>query len=67
MMKRTGKIGTDAGGTFITEFGVHAGCAACWTENVDNCARHVLSIIVQPNIGMIRKTTFTSSACSLVH
>lgn len=65
-MKRTGKMGREAGGTFKVPSLVFM-VAACWTEKVDSWARQQLSIMVQAKMGRILSTIFTSSTCFTVH
>lgn len=65
-MKRIGKMGREAGG-IVKEPSLVSIVAACWTENVDSCARQQLSMIVQANIGRIFNTTLTSSTCCSEH
>lgn len=59
-MKRTGKIGREAGGTF-REPSLVSIVAACWTEKVESWARQQFSMIVQAKIGRTFRTIFTSS------
>lgn len=66
MMKMTGKIGREAGGTFKDPSLVFM-VAACWTEKVDSWARQQLSIMVQAKMGRIVTTIFTSSTSFTVH
>lgn len=61
-MNTTGKMGSEAGGTFKVPSLVFM-VAACWTENVESWARQQLSITVQANIGRILITILTSSTC----
>lgn len=40
--------------------------APCWTENVWSCAKMVLKIIVQANMGITESIIFTCSTCFTV-
>lgn len=64
-MKMTGKTGREAGGTLKEPSFVFM-VAACWTENVESCARQQLSIMVEVKIGKIFNTILASSTCLTV-
>lgn len=59
-------MGREAGGTFRDPSLVFM-VAACWTENVESCARQQFSIIVDIKMGRIFRTILTSSTCFTVH
>lgn len=64
-MKRTGNTGREAGGT-LREPSLVFMVAACWTENVESCARQQLSIMVEVKMGRTFSTILASSTCLTV-